>query len=205
MPSPRRRGRFWLGLWVGVAVGIIVGSAGGVFASNISLGSNAIEFGQGSVSVAACDNSITVTPQSSYIADGIHPQRWVMTGLELSNIDVAKCAGKLFTVDFSAGIPEFDAGGLGFDPTLRPYKYSFTVDWRDGNFVAGPAGCGAGHSASGYEILSIDGVQADPGNHYFSSCSQQAVAADSQSGRVTLITRVLAQDVAGIQLETSEQ
>ena len=78
---------------LGFAVAIIAGA--GVFAANITIASGAIEFGQGVASATACDDSITVVPNSTF--DGT---RFMVSSVELRGVDSTngKCNGKTLTV-----------------------------------------------------------------------------------------------------------
>jgi len=51
---------------LGLAAVILVPSIGSTLAGNIAISSAAVEFGQGSVTAAACDSIMTITPTSTF-------------------------------------------------------------------------------------------------------------------------------------------
>lgn len=51
---------------LGLAAVILVPSIGSTLAGNIAISSAAVEFGQGSVTAAACDPTMTITPNSTF-------------------------------------------------------------------------------------------------------------------------------------------
>jgi hypothetical protein len=202
-PQQRRNRSFIRGLGAGLLVGLVLGGMGGSYAANISLGSGRVEFGQGVESAAACDPNIDVVPQASYL-DGDGDSYWVMQFITLSDIDVAACSGKVFTLQFTAGIP--GGGPLGYDPTLRPYKYVFPID-----FIEDSPGAGVGQFWSGYDAvhtthLYVDNVEVDQGSHGFGAeYYTPGVSYNATDGMVIITTRVLSQDIRGILLESSDQ
>lgn len=82
-------------LFAGLGLVALVSVFGSTYAANIALNSGSnIEFGQGSQQTVTCDNSVTVTPAAVYDAAA---DTWGLT-VYLSNIDVASCITKTFTV-----------------------------------------------------------------------------------------------------------
>ena len=77
----------------GFGVAIVVGA--GVFAANITIATGAIEFGQGVASATACDNTITVVPNSTF--DGT---QFMVSSVELRGVDSSNsgCNGKTLTI-----------------------------------------------------------------------------------------------------------
>ncbi|MFZ9360780.1 MAG: hypothetical protein ACO249_05575, partial [Candidatus Nanopelagicales bacterium] len=67
----------------------------GVFAANITIATGAIEFGQGVASATACDNTITVVPNSTF--DGT---QFMVSSVELRGVDSSNsgCNGKTLTI-----------------------------------------------------------------------------------------------------------
>ena len=77
----------------GFGVAIVAGA--GVFAANITIATGAIEFGQGVASATACDNTITVVPNSTF--DGT---QFMVSSVELRGVDSSNsgCNGKTLTI-----------------------------------------------------------------------------------------------------------
>ncbi|MFM1825699.1 MAG: hypothetical protein RLZZ37_334 [Actinomycetota bacterium] len=77
----------------GFGVALIAGA--GVFAANIAIATGAIEFGQGVASATACDNTITVVPNSTF--DGA---QFMVSSVELRGVDSSNsgCNGKTLTI-----------------------------------------------------------------------------------------------------------
>lgn len=77
----------------GFGVALIAGA--GVFAANITIATGAIEFGQGVASATACDNTITVVPNSTF--DGT---QFMVSSVELRGVDSSNsgCNGKTLTI-----------------------------------------------------------------------------------------------------------
>ena len=89
------------GLIVGIAMLGVIPVIGATLAASISLGSGAIEFGQGSRLVAACDaNGMGVELTSAFV-NGATPSAagsFKLSTLKLTGVDTSGCNGKTFTV-----------------------------------------------------------------------------------------------------------
>ena len=103
------------GLIVGIAMLGVIPVIGSTLAASISLNSgDAIEFGQGSQAVTACDNAITVMPVSSFNATPSPAPTdaagtFELASFTLSDIDDTACEGMKFTVS------AYEADGTAID------------------------------------------------------------------------------------------
>ena len=83
---------------IGALVGVV--ALGSTLAASINLNAGTpVEFGQGVTQTVACDDSITITPFSSFVnADGAGAHKF--TSLKISGIDSSsdKCSGKSFVI-----------------------------------------------------------------------------------------------------------
>lgn len=82
-------------LLAAAVIALFVPSLNATFASTISLGSDDIEFGQGSNTASACDSSINVEVNSAWSDDD---QFFEVTDLTLTGIDTQACLSKTITV-----------------------------------------------------------------------------------------------------------
>jgi hypothetical protein len=78
---------------LGLAAVILVPTIGSTLAGSITVGTGTLEFGQGVVTTAACDDAITVTPESALVGAA-----FVATAIAVSNIGDADCTRKIFTI-----------------------------------------------------------------------------------------------------------
>ena len=78
---------------LGLAAVILVPTIGSTLAGSITVSGDAIEFGQGVVTTAACDGAITVTPESALVGVG-----FIATAIAVTDIGAAGCTGKVFTI-----------------------------------------------------------------------------------------------------------
>jgi len=98
---------------------------GTTLASNISLnGGGNVEFGQGVATTTACDDSVTVTPISTFV-NSEYSNTHTFSGVSLSTIDSTSehCDGKDFIIraySNSAQQDIFSSGGSSYN-TLRVY------------------------------------------------------------------------------------
>lgn len=76
-------------------------SIGSTLAANININSGPVEFGQGVAQTAACDDSIMISPMSSFVnsTDTSTLGSFMFTGMQVSDVDssVGKCQGKTLT------------------------------------------------------------------------------------------------------------
>ena len=97
--KPKKRKSLGFILSIGALVGTI--ALGSTLAASINLNDGGpVEFGQGVTQTTACDDSIKVTPYSSF--ENRLNNRFVVSGVELSGVDSqnGKCAGKYFEISF---------------------------------------------------------------------------------------------------------
>ena len=81
-------------------ISILIGSLvfGNTLAANISFNSGGnVEFGQGVAMLSACDNSITLTPYSSF-SNTSGGGNYYFSGFRLSDINTSSCNGATFTL-----------------------------------------------------------------------------------------------------------
>ncbi len=104
----------------GVAAFVLVAGLGNTLAANISLNSgNSVEFGQGVARTTACDTSITMTPQVSFVNS---TESFDLTSIELSGVDLT---------------PEgtgWDATGSGVTDVTGGYPYEWN-NWSGSNLA----------------------------------------------------------------------
>ena len=108
-PAPRKTAKKSnLKSLAGLATVAAVAVLGSTLAANITLGSSALEFGQGVQTTAACDSSITVSPKVTF-QNGSNPQFYLST-ISFSDVDTRTagsgtvsggtgCAGKTLTLN----------------------------------------------------------------------------------------------------------
>jgi hypothetical protein len=98
----------------GLGVAALVPVIGSTLAANISLGNSSIEFGQGQISTTTCDDSITVTPTSSW-----NGEAFSVNTVDLSGIADA-CNGKTLTVSATTSSGTTALGDFVYNKTGQP-------------------------------------------------------------------------------------
>jgi hypothetical protein len=103
---------------------IAVGLFGSTFAANISINSgSSLEFGQGVLNTAACDDSITVAPASSYSNSSGY---FKFASVTVSDVAQA-CDGKTLTV---RAYPSSGETALNFGSSSAGYSFStLSISW----------------------------------------------------------------------------
>ena len=97
--SPRSGKSLKIVLGAGAVAAIVAIAT--TLAATININSGPVEFGQGVAQTAACDDSITITPMSSFVnsTDTSTVGSFLFTGIQVSDVDssVGKCQGKTLT------------------------------------------------------------------------------------------------------------
>ena len=86
------------GLFIGIGILAATPILGSTLAASISLGSSAIEFGQGSIAVTACDTEVTVTPVASFDPGTGANGTFYLDKFTVTGVDEA-CVGKTMTLN----------------------------------------------------------------------------------------------------------
>ena len=76
---------------LGLAAVILVPTIGSTLAGSITVSGGSLEFGQGVVTTAACDTTITVTPES-FLSEGA----FIASSIAVTAIENSACDGKAF-------------------------------------------------------------------------------------------------------------
>ena len=98
-PRPARKKSSSSKIILGFASVAAVAMLGSTLAASISLNSGAsVEFGQGVAQTTACDDSITLTPISTF-NNSADPARFEFTSFTVTGVDNPACDNKLFTVN----------------------------------------------------------------------------------------------------------
>jgi len=98
-PSRKKKGQNRsLKIILGLAAVILVPTIGSTLAGGITVGSGSLEFGQGVVTTAACDTSITVLPTTAYAGD-----TFTLSTIVASNLDFTACNGKSLKIKVLSG------------------------------------------------------------------------------------------------------
>ena len=98
----------------GLGVAALVPVIGSTLAANISLGNSAIEFGQGQISTTTCDDSITVTPSSSWNGEAFNVDTVTLSGI------ADACDGKTITLSATLAGAPFEFTPFVYDNTGQP-------------------------------------------------------------------------------------
>lgn len=111
-PSPNRSNNNQRKPAAMIVAGVLVAMMGmsTTLAGTITIGTNnRVEFGQGLVATAACDDAITVTPATSFTNTGSDADTFTVTSLRLTGIKggasaaSSNCMGKYLTIKAYAG------------------------------------------------------------------------------------------------------
>ncbi len=119
----------------GIGVLALVPLIGSTFAASISLGTGAIEFGQGTQTVAACDaDGITVALGSAISSGDFKLQTITLSGIDL-NSSAQNCAGKTFKIhvaDSSNALQDWIASGTDLGEFSIPASAGSLTDVTSG-------------------------------------------------------------------------
>ena len=94
---PNKKKSKWLKIGIGVSALVLIPTIGSTLAGTITIGSGSVEFGQGVVDTAACDDTISVAPTST-LNPGNPPATlpfFEILSITLSGIN-SDCIGKTF-------------------------------------------------------------------------------------------------------------
>ena len=115
---------------LGLAAVILIPTIGSTLAGSITVGTGAVEFGQGVVTTAACDTAITVTPTSVLTAGSFKLDVVTVSGV------AAECDGKYFTIKV------LDSSNVAQEiGTINATFCKIQFD-KDSTFTTIPATCG---------------------------------------------------------------
>jgi hypothetical protein len=109
-----------LKIFLGVSALIVVPVIGTTLAANISINSGTVQFGQGTATAAACDSTITVTPNASFVeADNA----FKLGTVTISTLNPVACASKTLRFRFYPTTGSSDAAltvstGSGTDDAI---------------------------------------------------------------------------------------
>jgi len=145
---------------------------GGVFAANITIASNGIEFGQGVAAVATCDTSITTSIEQSYDNGA---STFNVSRVGLSNIDPTACAGKKLHVTLlnSSGTAICDIAGT--DSASSP------------SFGAASSGVSTATDSSA-DVITFPSTAVSSATEYRTGITSAASCAAAGVSKVTLTT-----------------
>ena len=90
---PNKKKSKWLKIGIGVSALVLIPTIGSTLAESITIGTGSVEFGQGLVTTAACDDEINLAPTS--IINTSVPQSFEILSITLSSIN-SDCNGKTF-------------------------------------------------------------------------------------------------------------
>ena len=94
--TPNKKKSKWLKIGIGVSALVLIPTIGSTLAGSITIGSGSVEFGQGVVDTAACDDTISVAPTSTLNPGGFGTVPFFeILSITLSRIEV-DCFGKTF-------------------------------------------------------------------------------------------------------------
>ena len=91
--TPNKKKSKWLKIGIGLSALVLIPTIGSTLAGTINIGSGSVEFGQGLVTTAACDDEINLAPTS--IINTSVPQSFEISAITFSLIS-EECAGKTF-------------------------------------------------------------------------------------------------------------
>ena len=137
-PAPKKKFKVLLG--VGLLAAVM--GMGSTLAASITLSSGSpVEFGQGVAATTACDQSLTVTPYSTYVNSSTSAKAdFLFSSVTISNLDTS-------TTNTTTG-----AGCGGRYLVLKAYTDTTTagINYATGGNLSGPLFLGWNYASSGY-------------------------------------------------------
>ena len=133
-PAPKKKFKVLLG--VGLLAAVM--GMGSTLAASITLSSGSpVEFGQGVAATTACDQSLTVTPYSTYV-NSTTPEKadFLFSSVTISNLDTATtntsngegCGGRVLVLkaytDTTTAGTKYAAGGALANPLYLGWNYA---------------------------------------------------------------------------------
>jgi len=143
MPKKKKKQNKTLKVLLGIGVLVAIPVIGTTLAASIAINSGGnVNFGQGTVTTAACDSDITTAASSSYETVSSTAAFYLKT-ITLSGIDLTAghCAGKSFIVSVDAG------GGTEVNISSGVKQVSFTIPATAGATTTDLTGVTAGFTA----------------------------------------------------------
>lgn len=95
--TKKRKNNKVLKILLGIGALIAVPAIGSTLAANISISSGTVQFGQGTATAAACDDSITVVPNASFFETN---SSFKLGSVTVSNLNTQACDGKTLRFRF---------------------------------------------------------------------------------------------------------
>jgi hypothetical protein len=105
---------------LGLAAVILVPTIGSTLAGQINIGAGSIEFGQGVLTTAACDDQITITPEAVLV-----DSEFIATQIAVSGINNAACSDAIFTIKMLNATGVAQSMGSG-NATLCMFEVAIT-------------------------------------------------------------------------------
>ena len=97
LSKSKKKNNKLLKILLGVSALILVPAIGTTLAANISISSGTVQFGQGTATAAACDSTITVTPNATFIETD---NAFKLGSVTVSNLNPVACASKTLRFRF---------------------------------------------------------------------------------------------------------
>jgi len=115
-----------------VVAAVLIPKIGSTFAGTITLnGDQSVEFGQGTVMTTACDDSITITPTSSF---NTVAKNFDLGDITVSGLDTSACYADMFTITVfdGKGVPidicEENSGDENYTSNALQLAYRDSID-----------------------------------------------------------------------------
>jgi hypothetical protein len=113
---------------------------GSTFATNISMSTGRVEFGQGIIQALACDNSVTITPYATFANASGAAAAYKLTTIKVTNVD-SGCYGKNLIIrayDSATATPLnlYQTGGSTNYSQIRVYNDNGTFNLQDAGITS---------------------------------------------------------------------
>jgi hypothetical protein len=113
---------------------------GSTFATNLSMGSGRVEFGQGSTQATACDNSVTITPYATFANASGASAAYKLTAIRLTDMG-AGCWGKdiiikVYNSTDSTPLNIYQTGGSTNYSQIRVYNENGVFNLQDSGLTS---------------------------------------------------------------------
>ena len=115
--TPNKKKSKWLKIGIGVSALVLIPTIGSTLAGSITIGSGSVEFGQGVVDTAACDDTISVAPTSTLNPGGFG----TVPFFEILSITLSGIVGDCFGKTFRLSAYDFNGDPVSLCDTMSDY------------------------------------------------------------------------------------